>query len=129
MGQYTQSLFKCLTVGCLIAIIVLSLVPAEYRPETGAPHNIEHSAIFALLGASMILGYRIRFWAWVTLGPLFAVVIEVLQLGVPGRHARLSDFLVDAGGVLLGSAFAVLSRYSYRERIIVDSGQDFKREK
>jgi VanZ family protein len=55
----------------------------------------------------MVLGYRMRFWAWVTLGPLFAAVIEVLQLGVPGRHARLSDFLVDAGTVLLGSACAI----------------------
>ena len=55
----------------------------------------------------MVPGYRMRFWAWVTLGPLFAGVIEVLQLGVPGRHARLSDFLVDTGAVLLGSACAV----------------------
>jgi VanZ family protein len=90
-----------------VAIIVLSLVPAEFRPETGLPHNIEHGPIFALLGGAMVLGYRMRFWAWVTLGPLFAAVIEVLQLGVPGRHARLSDFLVDAGTVLLGSACAI----------------------
>ena len=107
MGRNMQSLFKCLTVVLLLAILVLSLVPAEFRPETGLPHNIEHGGIFALLGTAMVLGYRPRFWAWVTLGPLFAAVIEILQLGVPGRHARLSDFLVDAGAVLLGSACAV----------------------
>ena len=90
MSRNMQSLFKCLTIGLLMAITVLSLVPAEFRPETGLPHNIEHGAIFALLGGAMVLGYRLRFWAWVTLGPLFAAVIEVLQLGVPGRHARLS---------------------------------------
>ena len=107
MGRNMQSLFKCLTVVLLLAILVLSLVPAEFRPETGLPHNVEHGGIFALLGGAMVLGYRPRFWAWVTLGPLFAAVIEVLQLGVPGRHARLSDFLVDAGMVLLGSACAI----------------------
>jgi membrane associated rhomboid family serine protease len=103
-----ESLFKCLTVGLLMAIIVLSFVPAGFRPQTGLPHNLEHGVIFALLGAAMVLGYRIRFWTWMTLGPLFAAVIEVLQLGVPGRHAKLSDFFIDAGGVLLGSACAFL---------------------
>jgi membrane associated rhomboid family serine protease len=107
MSRNLQSPFKCLTIVLLMAIIVLSLVPAEFRPEPGLPHNIEHGAIFALLGGAMVLGYRLRFSAWVTLGPLFAALIEVLQLGVPGRHARLSDFLVDAGTVLLGSACAI----------------------
>jgi membrane associated rhomboid family serine protease len=102
-----QSLFKCLTVLLLVAIIALSLVPVEFRPETGLPHNIEHGAIFALLGGAMVLGYRLRFWAWVTLGPLFAAVIEVLQLGVPGRHARLSDLLVENAAILLGSGCAI----------------------
>ena len=72
MGRNMQSLFKCLTVVLLLAILVLSLMPAEFRPETGLPHNIEHGGIFALLGGAMVLGYRPRFWAWVTLGPLFA---------------------------------------------------------
>lgn len=108
LSRYMRPLFKCLTVGLLIAITVLSVVPPEFRPETGAPYDIEHAAIFLLLGVSMVLGYRMRFWAWLTLGPLFAATIEVAQLGVPGRHSRLSDFLFDAGGVLLGSACAVL---------------------
>jgi|ERR1700688_1321736 len=108
LSRYMRPLFKCLTVGLLIAITVLSVVPPEYRLETGAPHDIEHAAIFLLFGVSMVLGYRMRFWAWVTSGPLFTAIIEVAQLGVPGRHARLSDFLVDAGAVLLGSACAVL---------------------
>jgi VanZ family protein len=104
-----QSLFKCLTIVLPIAIIALSLVPAEFRPETELPHNIEHGAIFALLGAAMVLDYRPRFWVWVALEPVFAAVIEVLQLGAPGRHARLGDFIVDTAAVLLGSAAAVLT--------------------
>jgi hypothetical protein len=62
MSRNMQSLLKGLTVGLLAAIIVLSLVPAEFRPETGLPHNIEHAGIFTLLGGAMVLGYRPHFW-------------------------------------------------------------------
>lgn len=108
MSRYIQLLFKCLAIALLIAIVVLSVVPAELRPDTDVPHDIEHGAIFALFGVALVLGYRLRFWTWVMLGPLFAAAIELAQLYIPGRHSRLSDFLVDAAGVLLGSECAVL---------------------
>jgi VanZ family protein len=108
MSQYIQPLFKCLAIALLIAIVVLSVVPAELRPDTDVPHDIEHGAIFALFGVALVLGYRLRFLTWVMLGPLFAAAIELAQLYIPGRHSRLSDFLVDAAGVLLGSVCAVL---------------------
>lgn len=108
MSRYIQPLFKCLAVALLIAIAVLSLVPAEFRPDTGAPHDIEHGAIFALFGLALVLGFRLRLWTWVMLGPLFAAAIELAQLYVPGRHSRLSDFLVDAAGALIGSLCAAL---------------------
>jgi VanZ family protein len=41
---------------------------------------------------------------------LYAGVIEMAQMFVPGRHARLSDFLVDAlalwAGVMMASIIA-----------------------
>jgi VanZ family protein len=81
----------------LAAIItVLSLVPPELRPQTSAPHNIEHFAIFAAAGLAFGLGYSRRL-AVVLPGLLtFAGAIELAQILVPGRHARLSDFIVDA---------------------------------
>ena len=36
----------------------------------------------------------------------FVGVIEIAQLVVPGRHARLSDFLIDAFAVSIGLAGA-----------------------
>lgn len=33
-------------------------------------------------------------------------VLEIVQLLVPGRHARLEDFVVDALGALAGYAIA-----------------------
>lgn len=108
MNQFMRLLFKALTIGLLVAIVALSVVPPEFRPETGAPHDVEHSAVFALFGFALVVGYRPPVLAWLTLGPLFAASVELAQIYVPGRHARLSDFLVDAASAAIGSLFAML---------------------
>jgi len=85
-------------------IAVLSLVPPWLRPETGAPHNLEHLAIFAATGFAFGLAYN-RSPALVMVALVtFAGAIEVAQLFVPGRHARLSDFIVDALSLCIGAA-------------------------
>jgi VanZ family protein len=83
------------------AIILLSVVPADLRPITAA-HGVEHSVIFFLLGFALGLGYpgRYRLSAIVIL--IFTAAIELLQLIAPGRHARVSDFVVDAIGAVIG---------------------------
>jgi VanZ family protein len=90
-------------------IVVLSLVPSWLRPVTGAPHNVEHFAIFALTGAAFAIGYRPT--SKVAAGlVLFAGAVELAQLFDPGRHARLSDFIVDAVAALIGLAVAAFAR-------------------
>jgi VanZ family protein len=87
----------------LAAIIAfLSLVPPGLRPETGAPHNLEHFAIFALTGLAFGLGYDRRHLRIAFFLVAFSAAIEIGQLIAPGRHARLSDFLVDALAMSLG---------------------------
>lgn len=83
-------------------IVVLSLVPAELRPVTGAPHDVEHFAIFAGTGLAFGLGYEHRHGAIAILLVAFAGVIEIAQLFVPSRHARLLDFVVDAFALCFG---------------------------
>jgi VanZ family protein len=41
---------------------------------------------------------------------VFAGLVEMIQLWVPGRHARLSDFAVDAAALIFGVAAAGLAR-------------------
>ena len=84
-------------------IVVLSLVPSELRPETGAPHILEHGLIFGATGAAFGLGYEARRGILAIQLVIFAGAVEIAQLFVPGRHARLSDFLVDAVGICAGS--------------------------
>jgi hypothetical protein len=100
-----------LIISTIPAVIVfLSMAPPELRPVTPLPHIIEHAGIFALAGINFALGYPGRERLLSTGAILFCAGIELVQLAIPGRHARLSDFLVDAAaalvGVLLGSITA-----------------------
>jgi VanZ family protein len=86
----------------LSAIVVLTLVPPSLRPTTFVPHKIEHAGIFLAVGISFGMGYVGR-ERLLSIGAIvFCAVIELAQLYVPGRHARLSDFIVDAIAGLIG---------------------------
>jgi VanZ family protein len=90
----------------IIAITVLSVVPPAQRPVTGvASSNFEHLAIYLAAGVLLAIGYRDRLLTVIGGLLVFAGLIELVQLLVPGRHARLSDFLIDcaasASGVVL----------------------------
>ncbi len=94
--------------GLAAAIVVLSLVPPSLRPQTGLPHDIEHFGIFCATGVAFGLSYSRRPWrlaAWLV---VFAAAVELAQLFAPGRHARLSDFIVDAISVSVGVVLVAL---------------------
>ena len=87
-------------------IVVLSLVPSDLRPETGFPRLLEHFLIFATTGAAFGLGYEAKRATLAIQLVLFAGSVEIAQLFAPGRHARLSDFIVDAIAISGGSITA-----------------------
>jgi VanZ family protein len=89
------------------AIVVLSVVPATLRPESGLPNDVEHFAIFWATGLAFALGYTST-PLLATLLVVFAGTIEILQLFIPGRHARLSDFIVDGLASVIGLITASL---------------------
>ena len=98
--------FAILAILLLLAITVLSVVPPHYRTTTPLPHKLEHGVVFALAGFAFGLGFAMRLSVQVAVLVAFAAAIELVQLGIPGRHARLSDFIVDAVGCGLGAALA-----------------------
>lgn len=85
-------------------ILALSFVPSSFRPETGAPHNFEHFAIFTAAGIAFGLGYSRRPALTAIALVIFAGAIELTQIIIPGRHARLGDFIVDAVASCVGLA-------------------------
>src|ERR1700691_1721122 len=85
----------------MVIITVLSLVPPEWRPESGLPNSFEHFGVFAATGAAFGIGYFHRPKLMMVALVIFVGAIEFAQMLVPGRHARLTDFIVDAVGMCL----------------------------
>lgn len=91
------------TVLIAITITILSVVPAKIRPVT-APHSFEHIIIYSALGLSAGLSYLPRLAIRISGSlALFCLAIEILQIGIPGRHARIEDLALD----LIGSQFGL----------------------
>jgi VanZ family protein len=90
------------------AIIILSVVPPSLRPETGVPHQIEHFMMYAVTGFAFGAAYELRYATLAIFLVLFAGLVEIAQLFVPGRHARLSDFIVDALAMCVGALAVML---------------------
>ena len=101
----------CRTAAWLLifAIAVLSLVQPSYRAVTHAPHNLEHFAIFFATGLAFGVGYPSRPFVLGSTLLIFCAAIEIAQRWVPGRHARLTDFIIDAAAVSIGVSMASLA--------------------
>ena len=104
-----QRLFQITAWLLALAIIFLSLVPPSLRPVTDLPHDLEHGAVFLLTGFAFGMGYPHRYWFQSIALATFAGLIELAQFLVSGRHARLSDFIVDAVAVCAGIGAAWIS--------------------
>jgi VanZ family protein len=89
-------------------IVVLSVVPPSLRPESSLPHDLEHFIIYFATGLAFAVGYQIRVSLLALLLVIFCAAVEITQLFIPGRHARLSDFVVDALAVTFGAMAASL---------------------
>ena len=99
-----RTVFKAIGWSLALAIVVLSVVPPSERAVTGAPHNLEHLGIYLLTGIAFALAYREQLIVAAAGLAAFSGLVELAQLGVPGRHARLSDFVVDAVAACAGVA-------------------------
>jgi VanZ family protein len=104
--MHTAKLARIVAWTLTMAIIILSVVPPAWRPVTGAPHRLEHFIPYLATGLAFGLGYDRKHNLLALLLVLFCGSIEVVQLFVPGRHARLSDFIVDALATCLGLLMA-----------------------
>ena len=102
------------------AITFATLGPPEYRPHAHITHDGEHALAFVLLGLAFALAYPRQRVLAAGISVVLIGILELMQLFVPGRHARLEDFVVDALTALVGFALAAiidwLRRSHWRER-------------
>ena len=89
---------------CVLAIIILSLIPGVVRPHTGLPGKVEHFIAYCSTGTVFALGFwSIGSRVVIALGlTLLAGSMEILQMWVPGRHPAIADALASSMGGLLG---------------------------
>ena len=91
----------------ILALTVMTIVPADERPTTGLSHDLEHLGAFGFVGLLVGLSFVIRPPALYALAFAFSATLELLQIPLPSRHARLEDLIVDAVGAWIGIALGL----------------------
>jgi VanZ family protein len=115
-AEVTRKLYLVAAWAALSAIVVLTVVPPNLRPTTDAPHDVEHAAAFLITGVLFGLAYAGRERILSVGAVSFCAIIEILQLYVPGRHARWIDFAVDALAAVFGIFVGALGSRALQKR-------------
>ena len=89
------------------AVTFATLGPPQYRPHSNLGQDGEHALAFVLIGLAFGLAYPRNRLFTVGVSVVMIGVLELLQLWMPGRHARLEDFAVDAMAACAG--FAIIA--------------------
>ena len=100
--RHSEILARILAWIGLLTIFVLSVVAAAERPVTEFRPQFEHFTAFALVGGVFAIGYNLSLGRLMILALFFCGGIELLQVPLPTRHARVSDFIID----FVGACFA-----------------------
>src|SRR5471032_2610705 len=88
------------------AVTFATLGPPRYRPHSNLGQDGEHALAFVLVGLAFGLAYKQHRLLTTAIAVAMIGVLEILQLWMPGRHARLEDFVVDALAACAGLAIA-----------------------
>jgi VanZ family protein len=91
-----------------VALVFLTLGPPGVRLETAMPHDLEHMAAFGISGLLFSIGYGSGGPLVLLAGVGLTVVLETLQIGAPGRHARWIDLAMNASGFCIGVGVALV---------------------
>jgi len=90
------------------AVAFATLGPPSYRPHSELGQNGEHALAFVLLGLAFGFAYTRNRWLTAVTATAMIGLVEILQFWAPGRHARWSDFVVDALAACAGLAAAAV---------------------
>jgi VanZ family protein len=102
MRQAMTPLFRLFAWLLAATVTFATLGPASYRPHSSLGQDGEHAFAFILIGLAFGVAYSRQRLRASVITMAATGVIEILQLWVPGRHARLEDFAVDAAATCAG---------------------------
>jgi VanZ family protein len=103
---------------CIVALVVLSLLPKQHMLRTGFGGHIEH--ILAYLGTAFVVAFAYGHTRRLHIvGGLiaYAGMLELLQNFSPGRTPAIEDFACSSLGVLLG-----VGLYAIADRVVLMRG-------
>jgi hypothetical protein len=95
----------------VLALVVLSVVPGDVRPNVMGDKHLEHLAAYVITGILFALGYsqlRLIVFFGVLL-TICAAMLEIAQLAIIGRTSSVSDFLASSVGAWIGLAVGYFS--------------------
>jgi VanZ family protein len=95
----------------IVGLVIVTIVPADERPVSGLQHDLEHFLAFGLAGLVFGLAYSGHVRALLAGALLFTLALELLQIPLATRHARVEDFIVDAAGACPG----IMITYAWRK--------------
>ena len=93
---------------CLVAIVVVTVLPIGLRPTTLYSPNTERFCVMAVAGCLFVLAYPGRFWTIVFALACAVVLFEPLQFLAPNRHPAFRDVLVKSAGAFTGAIVGYL---------------------
>lgn len=111
---------QIVVLAAIFAIVVLTAVPAEERPVTGLGQAAEHFLCFAIVGMAIPFSFPASMKRLLSGAVLFALMVELIQIPLPTRHARLTDFLVDALAGCIGIALGQLLTNFFPRGVVND---------
>jgi VanZ family protein len=101
------------------AVTFVTLGPQVVRPHPVLGQVGDHALAFLLVGIVFGLAYPQRRWTVSAVAVALIGLLEIMQLWVPGRHARFEDFMVDALSACVGFALSAAANW-----MMAQSGQD-----
>jgi hypothetical protein len=118
-NMHQEWLLRLACWAAILAIGIVSLMPGQLRPGTGISGHAEH--LIAYFGAALAFGLGARELGqvgWIGLLLVgYAGVLETVQRWIPGRHAKLSDFVTSTTEIVIGCfVIAVFILLTHRRR-------------
>ena len=113
MTELTEKLARVLAWLAVLVIIILSVLPGNERPHTGASGQFEHIMAYSITSALLIFSGNAPAPIIVGLS-LLSGQMEIIQISIPGRHASFADFAASSIGAVIGVVLALAATRYFR---------------
>ena len=113
-----QKMLRAASWVIILGLVIVTVIPGDERPITGLQHDIEHFVAFGLAGLTFGFAYFQSVRVNLLSAFVFTLVLELSQIPLATRHARLRDFMVDAAAACLGIVIAHLCRKLVKDQTV-----------